>query len=61
MLASSDRADGPFFRFVEGRVLAQLSAEEMPVWQAARQAALDAGVLFMTGPHHCVVGRRPEA
>jgi hypothetical protein len=38
-----------------------LSAGEMPVWQAARQAALEAGVLFMTGPHHCVVGRRPEA
>ena len=61
MLASSDRVDGPFFRFVEGRVLAQLGAEEMPVWQAARQATLDAGVLFMNGPHHCVVGRRPEA
>ena len=61
MLASFDRADGSFFRFGEGRVLAQLSAEEKPVWQAARQAALDAGVLFMTGPHHCVVGRKPEA
>ncbi|TDH58311.1 methyltransferase domain-containing protein [Dankookia rubra] len=59
MLASFDRVDGSFFRFGEGRVLAQLSAEEKPVWQAARQAALDAGVLFMTGPHHCVVGRKP--
>ena len=36
MLASSDRVDGAFFRFVEGRELAQLSAEEVPVWQAAR-------------------------
>jgi SAM-dependent methyltransferase len=61
MLASFDRADGPFFRFLEGRVLAQLSAEEVPVWQAARQAALDAGVLFVAAPHHCVVGRRPGA
>jgi SAM-dependent methyltransferase len=61
MLASFDRVDGPFFRFGEGRVLAQLSAEEKPVWQAARQAALEAGVLFMTGPHHCAVGRRPQA
>jgi ubiquinone/menaquinone biosynthesis C-methylase UbiE len=59
MLASFDRVDGPFFRFVEGRVLAQLSAEDKPVWQRARRAALDAGVLFMTGPHHCAVGRRP--
>ncbi|WP_052389786.1 class I SAM-dependent methyltransferase [Belnapia moabensis] len=59
MLASFDRVEGPFFRFGEGRVLAQLNAEEKPVWQAARQAALDAGVLFMTSPHHCVVGRRP--
>ena len=61
MLASFDRVDGPFFRFVEGRVLARLSAEEVPVWQAARRAALDAGLLFMSGPHHCVVGRRPGA
>lgn len=60
MLASFDRLDGPFFRFGEGRVLAQLSAEEKPVWEAARQAALNAGVLFMTGPHHCAVGRRPQ-
>jgi SAM-dependent methyltransferase len=61
MLASFDRVDGAFFRFGEERVLAQLSAEEVPVWQAARRDALDAGVLFMTGPHHCAVGRRPEA
>jgi hypothetical protein len=59
MLASFDRVDGPFFRFQEGLMLARLSAEEKPAWQAARQAALDAGVLFMTGPHHCVVGRKP--
>jgi SAM-dependent methyltransferase len=61
MLASFDRADGPFFRFVEGRVLARLDAGEVPVWQAARRAALDAGLLFMSGPHHCAVGRKPEA
>jgi SAM-dependent methyltransferase len=61
MLPSFDRADGPFFRFLEGSVLARLSAEERPVWQAARQAALDVGVLFVAAPHHCVVGRRPGA
>jgi hypothetical protein len=61
MLASFDRADGPFFRFLEGRVLAQLGAEEVPAWQAARRAAQEAGLLFTTAPHHCVVGRRPEA
>ncbi len=61
MLASFDRADGPFFRFVEGRVLAQLGAEEVPVWQAAQRAAQEAGLLFVTVPHHCVVGRRPGA
>jgi hypothetical protein len=33
----------------------------MLVWQSARRAALDAGVFFVTAPHHCVVGRRPEA
>ncbi len=59
MLASFGRVDGQFFRFQESLVLARLSAEEKPIWQAARQAALDAGVLFMTAPHHCVVGRKP--
>ncbi len=61
MLASFDRVDSAFFRFLEGSVLARLGAEERPVWQAARQAALDAGVLFVAAPHHCVVGRRPGA
>jgi SAM-dependent methyltransferase len=61
MLPSFDRVDGPFFRFLEGSVLVRLSAEERPVWQAARQAALDTGVLFVAAPHHRAVGRRPEA
>ena len=61
MLASFDRVDGPFFRYLEGNVLSRLSPEEVPVWQAARQGALEAGLLFATGPHHCVVGRRPAA
>jgi SAM-dependent methyltransferase len=61
MLASFDRADGPFFRYLEGGVLSRLLAEEVPAWQAARRAALDAGVLFTTAPHHCAVGRRPGA
>ena len=61
MLASFDRVDGPLFRYLEGGVLARLSAEEKPVWQAARRAALEAGLLFSTNPHHCAVGRRPSA
>jgi SAM-dependent methyltransferase len=59
MLVSADRVDDPFFRYLEGNVLARLTAEEEPVWRAARQAALNAGVLFTVGPHHCVVGHRP--
>ncbi|GGJ42392.1 class I SAM-dependent methyltransferase [Neoroseomonas lacus] len=59
MLATIDRADGPFFRYLQGNVVARLDTAERPVFEAARQAALEGGVLFTVCPHHCVVGRRP--
>ena len=60
-LVSADRVGSPLFRYLEGNVLSRLTPEERPVWEAARQAALRAGLLFSTNPHHCVVGRRPAA
>lgn len=59
MLATFDRMDGPFMRFFEGGVLGRLSPEDVLTWQAARDAADRAGVLFAAGPHHCAVGRKP--
>lgn len=61
MLATCDAVDGPFFRYLEGNVLSRLTPDERPVWEAAREAALEAGLLFSTNPHHCAVGRRPAA
>ena len=61
MLVSVDATDGPFFRYLEGNVLSRLTPKERPVWETARQAAVQAGLLFSTNPHHCVVGRKPEA
>ncbi len=59
MLAAIDRTNGPFFRYLQGNVVARLDARERPLFEAARKAALDGGVLFTVCPHHCVVGRRP--
>ena len=61
MLASFDQVEGPFFRYLEGLMLAQLTAEERPAWHSASRAARNAGLLFATAPHHCVVGRKPGA
>jgi hypothetical protein len=61
MLVSVASGEGPFFRYLQGNVLSRLTPEERPVWEAARQAALEAGLLFSTNPHHCAVGRRPSA
>jgi ubiquinone/menaquinone biosynthesis C-methylase UbiE len=61
MLVSVAAGEGPFFRYLEGNVLSRLTPEERPVWETARRAALEAGLLFATNPHHCAVGRRPAA
>jgi SAM-dependent methyltransferase len=61
MSSSHSGSESPMVQFTEDRILRLLSAEENQVWQTARKAALDAGVLFCTWPHHCVVGQKPAA
>jgi SAM-dependent methyltransferase len=58
-LVTLDRPDGPIWRNREDYVMSQLSAEELPVWQAARASAEREGLLFMAHPLHCAVGTRP--
>ncbi len=60
-IVSVDAGPGPFFRYLEGNVLSRLTPEERPVWERARQTALEAGLLFSMNPHHCAVGRKPAA
>lgn len=48
-----------FWRFVVGRLEPRLSAEELEVFRAALAQAEAEGKLFVTFPHHGVVGTRP--
>jgi len=59
MLASHNRWDGPFWAYQEGRVLGKLTAGEAASFRDALRSGREAGVLFMSAPHHCVVGRTP--
>ena len=61
MLVSFNEANPGMLQFTESGLMTRLSIEERQVWQRARKTALDAGVLFCTWPHHCVVGRKPAA
>ena len=58
-LITLDRPEGPIWRYREDHVLSSLSAEQMPVWNATRNAADQAGLLFMAHPMHCAVGVKP--
>lgn len=58
MLASFTPANGTIWGYFESRVLSRLSPEETSVFRQASMAARTAGTLFVTSPHHCVVGRR---
>jgi ubiquinone/menaquinone biosynthesis C-methylase UbiE len=58
-LVTLDRPGGPIWRNREDHVISQLSADELPVWEAARTPAERDGLLFMAHPLHCAVGRRP--
>jgi SAM-dependent methyltransferase len=60
-LVTLDRPDGPIWRNREDQVMSQLSAEELPLWYAARESAEREGLLFMAHPLHCAVGTRPVA
>jgi len=58
-LITLDRPEGPIWRYREDHVLSLLTAEQMPVWHATRDAAEQAGLLFMSHPMHCAVGIKP--
>ncbi|HMD62973.1 MAG TPA: methyltransferase domain-containing protein [Stellaceae bacterium] len=59
-LVTLDRPGGPIWRNREDHVLSQLSAEELPIWHAARDRAARDGLLFMAHPLHCAVGTKPR-
>jgi len=59
-LVTLDRPGGPIWRNREDHVLSQLSAEELPIWHAARDRAARDRLLFMAHPLHCAVGTKPQ-
>ncbi|HYZ42958.1 MAG TPA: methyltransferase domain-containing protein [Stellaceae bacterium] len=59
-LVTLDRPGRPIWRNREDHVLSQLSLEELPVWQAAREDAEKDGLLFMAHPLHCAIGTKPS-
>ncbi len=58
-LITLDRPEGPIWRYREDHVLSLLSGEQMPTWRMTRDAAEQAGLLFMAHPMHCAVGVKP--
>ena len=59
-LITLDRPDGPIWRYREDHVLSLLSAEELPVWHAARDKAAAEGTLLAAHALHCCVGTKPR-
>ncbi len=59
MLSSFDQISGPFWTYLESRLLSGLTSNEVDVFRGAAAQARAAGVLFCSCPHHCVVGRKP--
>jgi SAM-dependent methyltransferase len=53
-----DRPDGPIWRYREDHVLSVLSAEELPVWRAARDKAAAEDTLLASHALHCCVGTK---
>lgn len=58
-LITLDRPDGPIWRYREDHVLSLLSADELPVWHAARATAAAEGTLICSHALHCCIGRKP--
>jgi SAM-dependent methyltransferase len=59
-MVTLDRPGGPIWRNREDHVLSQLSAEELPIWEAERDRAAQDGLLFMAHPLHRAVGTKPQ-
>jgi len=57
-LITLDRPDGPIWRYREDHVLSVLSADELPVWHAARDKAAEEGTLLAAHALHCCVGTK---
>jgi SAM-dependent methyltransferase len=57
-LITLDRPDGPIWRYREDHVLSLLSADELPIWHAAREAAAAEGTLLAAHALHCCVGTK---
>jgi len=57
-LITLDRPDGPIWRYREDHVLSLLSADELPVWHAARDKAAAEGTLLAAHALHCCVGTK---
>jgi SAM-dependent methyltransferase len=60
-LLTLDRPQGPIWRPREDYTLSLLTAEELPIWHAARDKAEQDGVLMVAWPFHCAVGTKPRA
>lgn len=54
-----DRPDSPIWRYREDHVLSLLDAEELALWQAARDKAAAEGTLLASHALHCCVGTKP--
>ena len=58
-LLTLDRPQGALWRPREDYALSLLTAEELPIWHAARDKAAEDGVLMTSWPFHCAVGTKP--
>lgn len=46
-------------RYFEERMMSRLDSDEAAIWLKAAEAGRADGTLFVTAPHHCVVGVKP--
>ena len=46
-------------RYFEERMMSRLDPDEAAIWLRAAEAGRADGTLFVTAPHHCVVGIKP--
>lgn len=58
-LVTLDQPDGPVWRYREDAVLNELTDAERVQWEAARDTARSAGLLFQAQALHCAVAHKP--
>ncbi len=59
-MAACDASEGPYWHFLQNRLLGNLTPEELNEWQAALVQAETEGTYFCAFPHHCAVGTKPS-